>query len=94
MGESNRRRQSFEAMPIQERYQLAMREVAKHLDKVFNGDLPLDQRHTGFVLLVYPLNASPGRCNYISNSARTDVKTLLREQLAYFDGQAEQSGTA
>ena len=82
MGESSRRRKAFEA------------EVAKHLDRMFNGDVPTDQRQTGFVLLVFPLNAAPGRCNYISNSARTDVRVLLREQLAYYDGQAEQSGTA
>ena len=94
MGEQRRRAQAFEAMPIDARYRYAMREVAKHLDRVFNGDAPDDLKQTGFVLLTFPLNGQDGRCNYISNSRRVDVKTLLREQLAYFDGQAEQKGTA
>lgn len=89
MGEARRRNERIGSMPVQDRYREAMNEVAKHLDRVFNGDAKGDARGTGFVLLAYPMHGHKGRCNYISNSARADVVTLLKEQLAYFEGQPE-----
>ena len=48
----------------------------------------------GFCLMVFPLEDFDGRCNYISNANRDDVVTLLKEQLARFEGQADVEGHA
>jgi hypothetical protein len=68
--------------------------LATALDEVFNGPLKGPARKTGFILLVYPFGAKDGRCNFISNGADlNDVVALLKEQLAYFQGQAEPTET-
>jgi hypothetical protein len=41
----------------------------------------------GFVLLVFPLEGCEGLVNYISNTNRAEVVTLLKEQLARFSKQ-------
>ena len=77
--------------PIEETYRAKMNGVARGLDDVFNGtERP---KKVGFVLLVFPFDSTDGRCNYISNSDRADVKVLLREQLARFEGMPEAKGT-
>lgn len=78
--------------PIQDEYRDMMNNVARGLDDVFNG--PIRPKKVGFVLLVFPFDSTDGRCNYISNSDRADVRVLLKEQLARFEGMPEAKGKA
>jgi hypothetical protein len=84
--------------PIQPEFYNAMNTIAKELDSVFNGQAKGKARKTGFILMVYPFNNlanGDARCNYISNGAdRRDVVTLMKEMIARFEGQPEQTGTA
>ena len=76
--------------PIEERWRETMNAVAHGLDDVFNGDER--PKKVGFVLLVFPFGDDSGRCNYISNSDRADIRVLLKEQLARFEGMPEATG--
>lgn len=79
--------------PIDPIHMATMNAVAGALDEVFNGKLKGNDRKTGFVLLVFPFEATDGRCNYISNGAdRCDIVTMMKEMIARFEGQAEASG--
>lgn len=79
--------------PIEEAQRVAMRAVAMGLDETFNGDLRGPARQVGFVLMVFPFEGFDGRCNYISNGARReDIVTLMKEQIARFEGQPEVEG--
>jgi hypothetical protein len=84
--------------PIQPEFIEKMNDLAKLLDKFFNGEAKGKDRPNGFVLMVYPfgnLASGDARCNYISNGAdRRDVVTLMKEMIARFEGQPEQSGRA
>lgn len=81
--------------PIQiELYEL-MNAIARSIDDVLNGRPQPPKKFEkkwGFVLLCYPFGEESGRCNYISNSERVDVRTLLKEQLARFEGMPEAKG--
>lgn len=58
--------------PIQPEYVAQMQHVAVALDMFFNGDARTGvDRKTGFVLLVFDYGEGEGRCNYISNGARS-----------------------
>jgi hypothetical protein len=79
--------------PIEEKYIEEMNQVARGLDKIFNGEKRGHDRKVGFVLLVFEYNDHSGRCNYISNGAdRRDVVTLMKEQIKRFEGQPEVEG--
>jgi hypothetical protein len=81
--------------PIEESYREKMRAIAQTLDEFFNGEARGKERKTGFVLLVFPFGAQDGRCNYISNGAdRRDIVTMMKEQIARFEGQPEMKGRA
>jgi len=82
--------------PIQQEYRTLMNEMAREIDRWFNGDARGADRGTGFVLLVFPFGDADGsRCNFISNGAdRRDVVTLMREMIARFEGQPETTGRA
>lgn len=80
--------------PIESRYFETMQALAGGLDDILNEGAKKGERHTGFVLLVFPFNNHEGRCNYISNADRVDVKVLLREQLARFEGSPDVTGRA
>lgn len=81
--------------PIEPEYIEKMNEVARGLDRIFNGDARGDDRQTGFVLLVFPFGDKEGGCNYISNGAdRKDIVTLFKEQIKRFEGQPEIKGHA
>jgi hypothetical protein len=80
--------------PIESRYHAKMNAIAEGLDEILNDGAKKGERHTGFVLLVFPFNNHDGRCNYISNSERADIKVLLREQLARFEGSPGITGNA
>lgn len=79
--------------PIEPEFVEKMGALARALDELFNGDLRGKDRHTGFCLMVFKFG-SEGRANYISNAERADVVTLLKEQLARFEGQPELRGRA
>jgi hypothetical protein len=78
--------------PIEPKFIELMNEVAKKLDRVFNGEAKGKDRENGFILLTFPFEGHGGRCNYISNANRKDVVIMLKEQLARFEGQPEMSG--
>jgi hypothetical protein len=81
--------------PIEDEYRDMMNGIARALDDTFNEGLRGKERKTGFVLLVFPFGEKEGRCNYISNGAdRQDVVTMLKEQIARFEGQPEMKGKA
>jgi hypothetical protein len=80
--------------PIDPELVEAMNDLARFLDNFFNGPKRGDDRDTGFILMVFPFRSHEGRCNYISNADRDDVKILIKEQLARFEGQANIKGRA
>lgn len=78
--------------PVEPQYVKKMNDLASVIDVLFNG---LEgERKTGFVLLVFPLDSSEGRCNYISNAQKADVIIMMKEQIARFEGQPEVTGRA
>ena len=80
--------------PIEPKFHEMMNDLAHDLDGIFNGGLRGKDRKTGFILLVFPFENREGRVNYISNADRADVVTLLKEQLARFEGQPDMKGRA
>jgi hypothetical protein len=80
--------------PVEASYHGKMEFLARQIDHLFNGDLRGEAREVGFVLLVFPFAGHEGRANYMSNATREDVVTLLKEQIARFEGQPEQTGRA
>lgn len=84
---------------IQKEYRDQMQLLARELDQYFNPDYfaeEADQRGVGFVLMVFPFGeVEGGRFNYISNGAdRKDIVILMKEMIARFEGQPEQTGNA
>jgi hypothetical protein len=75
--------------PIDPRYHQKMNALARTLDEWFNDERKGKDRKVGFCLMVFEFGEGAGRANYISNADREDVVTLLKEQLARFEGQAE-----
>jgi hypothetical protein len=81
--------------PIEDKHRENMNRLARLLDEYFNGDKVGQDREVGFVLLVFPFGDRSGRCNYISNGAdRRDIVTMMREQIARFEGQPDMEGRA
>lgn len=70
-----------------------LRALASGIDSALNaGAKP---KANGFVLLVMPFGGPDGaRTNYISNAERKDVLVMLKEVVARFEGQPEQTGRA
>lgn len=79
--------------PIEDAYRDKMNHLAHALDDFFNDGLKGEDRKVGFMLLVFNFGDT-GRANYISNAERADVVTLLKEQIARFEGQPEMKGSA
>lgn len=77
--------------PIEERYRAQMKTLARTIDQFLNGD---GRKETGFIIMMFPLNSSDGRTNYISNAKREDVVIMLKEQIKRFEGQPEMKGRA
>ena len=80
--------------PIEPDYIEKMNALAHVLDELFNGDLKGHDRKVGFCVMVFNFGDGPGRANYISNANRDDVVTLLKEQIARFEGQPDITGRA
>jgi hypothetical protein len=76
--------------PIEPKFLEKMNNLARFLDKEFNGDGP---RTVGFCLMLFDFGLGAERCNYISNANRKDVIVLLREQLRRFEGAPDVKGT-
>jgi hypothetical protein len=74
--------------PIEDAYRDDMNRLAHMLDQFFNGEARGADRQTGFVLIVFGFGDT-GRANYISNADRADVVTMLKQQIARFEGQPE-----
>lgn len=70
--------------PIQADMRAQMNAVAATIDDLFNGDAK--PKKVGFILMLFPFDSDSGRCNYISNAERKEVVTLLKEQIARFEG--------
>ena len=81
--------------PIEARYRAQMAELANFLDEYLNGPKSLrkGEPKNGFCLMMFQFGDG-GRANYISNADRRDIITLLKEQLARFEGQPEMEGRA
>lgn len=77
--------------PIEQKHRAKLRALAETIDEFLN---PYDPKDTGFIVLMFPFEASEGRCNYISNADRQDVMAMLREQLSYFEGMPSLEGHA
>jgi hypothetical protein len=75
--------------PIEPTFRETMNKLARTLDQRLNEP---GKKTNGFILIVFPFEGREGRCNYISNANRADVVTLLKEQLARFEGMPEASG--
>lgn len=70
-----------------------LRALASGIDSALNGGIK--PKANAFVLLVMPSDGPEGaRTNYISNAERKDVLVMLKEVVARFEGQPEQSGRA
>lgn len=81
--------------PIDPKYRAKMNDLARSLDRQFNGAARGAARKVGFVLLVFEYNSEDGRCNYISNGAdRKEIVILMKEQIKRFEGQPETMGRA
>lgn len=70
---------------IEPKFRLEMNVMASFIDGTFNGEARGEDRKVGFVLLVYNFGDS-SRCNYVSNSNREDVITLMKEFIARNEG--------
>jgi len=79
--------------PIEPKLHSMMNALAHGIDEILNGKPPTTKTN-GFILMVFPFEGHEGRCNYISNAQREDVLTMLKEQVARFEGQAEVRGNA
>lgn len=70
-----------------------MQSMASALDEVLNERGK--PKKNGFVLLVFPFDGPEGqRTNYVSNGQRQDIIIALKEIVARFEGQPQQSGRA
>ena len=79
--------------PIDPELHKLMNALAHGIDELLNGKPPTTKTN-GFILMIFPFEDHEGRCNYISNAHREDVVTMLKEQVARFEGQAEMKGNA
>ncbi len=79
--------------PVEGETRELLNSLAHALDRAFNGTAEGSDRPFGFVLMQFRFgDIEGGRVNYISNARRQDIVVALREQLAYFEGQAAQPG--
>lgn len=78
--------------PIEARYRQMMNDLAKNLDRSFNGkERP---KKVGFALLVFDFgNPDRNRMNYISNGHRDDMIVALKEFIARNEGRVHETDT-
>jgi hypothetical protein len=69
-----------------------LRAIARALDDALNGTDPATPKRNGFVVLIYPIGAEPGRrVNYISNVERKEMLVALKEIVARFEGRVQET---
>lgn len=79
--------------PIEQQHRAMMKDIARALDTVFNGDAR--PKRVAFCLLVANFgDIQDGRVNYISNAERADMIALAKEWLARVEGAIDAPGTA
>jgi hypothetical protein len=79
--------------PIEPIQHEIMNNLARALDKMFNGDT--QPKKVGFALLTYNMGEQlegTGRINYIGNGEREDVRVALKELLARWEGRYDETG--
>lgn len=93
MGEHKLPRPTLGDAPIEERYREHMNALANAIDEYLNGppEERAEPKKNGFIVIMFEFGLK-GRANYISNASRQDVITLLKEQLARFEGFPQQEG--
>jgi hypothetical protein len=67
--------------PIEDQHRNLMNNVAAVLDDAF--------KPYGFCLLVFPMDGSSGRMNYICNAQRQDMLVAMREFIAANEGRLQ-----
>lgn len=75
--------------PIEAAQREMMNEIARLLDRTFNGDRQGDERKVGFALLTYRMGedlTGTGRINYIGNGERSQMLIALKELVARWEG--------
>lgn len=82
--------------PIEEAHRELMNDIARAIDKGFNGELRGHDRKVAFVLLTANFgDYEGGRVNYISNGERADIIAMMKELIGRFEGRvADQGGKA
>jgi hypothetical protein len=70
--------------PIQPELHEVMNAIGRLIDETLNPDKK--NRKWGFTLLMFELNTHEGRMNYLSNAAREDMLTAMKELIANFEG--------
>ena len=76
--------------PIDHEFQEIMAHVARALDALFNGDVPLGERTTGFILLAFPFGPG-GRYNVVSNGINdNDALTVFKEVIVEIEDSLKQ----
>jgi hypothetical protein len=70
---------------IEAQHRKSMNDIAEILDSIFQG--------YGFALLIFSLNKSDGRMNYISNAMREDMLVAMKEFIAHSEGRALEAPT-
>jgi predicted component of type VI protein secretion system len=77
--------------PIEQEHLKVMNDIGRLLDAAINkGEKP---RRYGFTLLVFGLNTTEGRMNYISNASRADMLVALKEFIAHNEGRVQETDT-
>jgi len=76
--------------PVEERYREEMATVMRAINFYLNGDTPIPERKVACIVMMFNFGEGPGRANYMSNGIdRRDVITLMKEQIARFEGMPE-----
>jgi hypothetical protein len=61
-----------------------VRDRLQQIARSINEELP---EKWGFILLTFPFNDEPGRCNYVSNAQRPDAVKIMKEWIEKSSGE-------
>ena len=78
--------------PVDQKFVNVMHTLAHAVDHLLNGTR--EPKPNGFILIVFPFSevGDRGRANYISNAKRDQVVTMLKQQIARFEGMPDVTG--
>lgn len=72
---------------IQQKFQEQMSAIARAIQEIFNGPVPVEKSKVGFALLVFDMEVKPeNRTNYMSNVNRKDMLNAMKEFIARAEG--------